>query len=137
MGLTPSHRMASFSRPLGLEVDDARSALQTVLLAILCLCIMGVICSLTTRSLHKIILWFAPVNSMDVPSHAFLSLRADVFSVLASVGICIALLVLTPNKQSATWVFTNVTDGSGWGSKGFSFLLGYVATPLFVVSKAY
>ena len=46
--------------------------------------------------------------------------------VIASVCICIALLVLTPNKQSATWVFTTVTDGSGWGSKGFSFLLGYV-----------
>lgn len=46
--------------------------------------------------------------------------------VIASICICIALLVLTPNKQSATWVFTTVTDGSGWGSKGFSFLLGYV-----------
>ena len=45
--------------------------------------------------------------------------------VLASIGICIALLILTPEKQSATWVFTHVTDGSGWGSKGFSFLLGY------------
>jgi hypothetical protein len=45
--------------------------------------------------------------------------------VIASICICIALLVLTPNKQSATWVFTTVTDGSGWGSKGFSFLLGY------------
>jgi hypothetical protein len=46
--------------------------------------------------------------------------------VIASVAICIALLVLTPNKQSAKWVFTEVTDGSGWGSKGFSFLLGQV-----------
>lgn len=47
--------------------------------------------------------------------------------VLASIGICIALLVLTPNKQSAHWVFTNVTDGSGWHSKAFSFLLGFIA----------
>lgn len=47
-------------------------------------------------------------------------------AVIASVCICIALLILTPNKQSASWVFTTVTDGSGWGSKGFSFLLGYV-----------
>jgi hypothetical protein len=46
--------------------------------------------------------------------------------VLASISICIALLVLTPNKQSAHWVFTTVMDGSGWGSRGFSFLLGYV-----------
>jgi len=135
IGHTPSHRMASFSHPLGRKIDDPRNALQTVLLAILCLCIMGVICSLTTRSLHKIILWFAPINSMDVPNHAYLIPRAHVFSVLASLGICIALLVLTPNKQNATWVFTNVTDGSGWGSKGFSFLLGCVAT--LQVSKAH
>jgi hypothetical protein len=45
-------------------------------------------------------------------------------SVIASVGICVALLVLTPDKQNASWVFGEVTDGSGWGSKGFSFLLG-------------
>ncbi|KAF3490950.1 amino acid permease 2 [Arthroderma uncinatum] len=70
---------------------------------------MGVICSLTTRSLHRIILWFAPIN------------------ILASIGICIALLVLTPNKQPASWVFTHVTDGSGWHSKAFSFLLGFIA----------
>jgi hypothetical protein len=47
--------------------------------------------------------------------------------VLASICICIALLVLTPNKQSAKWVFTHITDGSGWHSKGFSFLLGFLS----------
>ena len=60
------------------------------------------------------------------PRQTHPSLTTELPSVLASLGICIALLVLTPNKQSATWVFTNVTDGSGWGSKGFSFLLGHV-----------
>ncbi|QVM06605.1 hypothetical protein D8B26_001312 [Coccidioides posadasii str. Silveira] len=87
----------------------APTALQTVLLAIGLLCIMGVICSLTTKSLHRIILWFAPIN------------------ILASIGICVALLILTPDKQSAKWVFTHVTDGSGWQSKGFSFLLGFIS----------
>lgn len=85
------------------------TALQTVLLSISLLCIMGIICSLTTKSLHRIVLWFAPIN------------------ILASIGICIALLVLTPNKPSAAWVFTHVTDGSGWGSKTFSFLLGFIS----------
>ncbi|KAF2195336.1 amino acid permease 2 [Zopfia rhizophila CBS 207.26] len=85
------------------------TALQTVLLAILVLCLFGTICSLTTHSLHKIVMWFAPIN------------------ILASICICIALLILTPNKQSAKWVFTEVTDGSGWGSKGFSFLLGFLS----------
>lgn len=47
----------------------------------------------------------------------------NICPVTATIAICIALLVLTPDKQSATWVFTEVTDGSGWGSKGFSFFL--------------
>lgn len=48
--------------------------------------------------------------------------------VLASVAICIALLVLTPDKQSVKWFFTTFTDGSGWGNKGFSFLLEFIST---------
>ncbi|KAL1854151.1 polyamine transporter tpo5 [Paecilomyces lecythidis] len=91
------------------KYEYSPTALQTVLLAIAMLCVMGVICSLTTKSLHRIFIWFAPIN------------------ILASIGICIALLVLTPEKQSAKWVFTTVTDGSGWGSKGFSFLLGFIS----------
>lgn len=63
---------------------------------------------MTTRALHRIVLWFAPIN------------------ILATIAICIALLVLTPNKRSANFVFTEVTDGSGWGNKGFSFLLGFL-----------
>lgn len=59
--------------------------------------------------LNRIVVWFAPIN------------------VLASVAISIALLVLTPEKQSARWVFTHFTDGSGWGNKGFSFLLGFLS----------
>ena len=39
-----------------------RTALQTVLLAIALLCAMGGVCSLTTRSLHKVVMWFAPIN---------------------------------------------------------------------------
>ncbi|KAF2147322.1 uncharacterized protein K452DRAFT_240708 [Aplosporella prunicola CBS 121167] len=85
------------------------TALQTVLLAILILCLFGIVCSLTTKLLHKIILWFAPIN------------------ILASISICIALLILTPDKRSAKWVFTHVDDGSGWGSKSFSFLLGFLS----------
>jgi amino acid transporter len=72
------------------------------------LVINGIICSLTTRSLSKIILWFAPIN------------------VLASFGVCIALLVLTPNKQSAGWVFGHFIDGSGWGTP-FSFFLSFLS----------
>lgn len=69
---------------------------------------MGIICSLTTKALHKMVLWFAPIN------------------VIASIAICIALLVLTPNKQSASWVFGTFVDGSGWGT-GFSFFLSFLS----------
>ncbi|KAJ5452358.1 hypothetical protein N7445_000541 [Penicillium cf. griseofulvum] len=87
----------------------APTALETVLVSIAILCILGVICSLTTKSLHRIILWFAPIN------------------IGATVCICIALITLTPNLQPASWVFGNFTDGSGWGSKVFSFFLGFLS----------
>ncbi|KAK6383180.1 hypothetical protein LTR65_010361 [Meristemomyces frigidus] len=84
------------------------TAAQTVLVAVLTLFVFGAICSLTTKALHRIVLWFAPIN------------------ILASIGICIALLVLTPDKRSAKFVFTEIEDYSGWGNKGFSFLLGFL-----------
>lgn len=102
--------------------SKSRNAHQTVLLAIFVLCLFGLICSFPTEWLHRIILWFAPINS---EFSLFMYWRfSNSISVIASICICIALLILTPNKQSAAWVFTTVTDGSGWGSKGFSFLLG-------------
>lgn len=99
--------------------------LRLVLLAILILCLFGTICSLTTRNLHRMVLWFAPINSMSFESHVSVT-HANQLRVLASISICVALFLLTPNKQSPKWVFTEVTDGSGWGSRGFSFLLGSV-----------
>ncbi|KAJ5513978.1 hypothetical protein N7463_003530 [Penicillium fimorum] len=87
----------------------APTALETVLVSIAILCILGIICSLTTKSLHRIVIWFAPIN------------------IGATVCICIALITLTPNLQPASWVFGNFTDGSGWGSKVFSFFLGFLS----------
>ncbi|KAJ5920774.1 hypothetical protein N7466_009100 [Penicillium verhagenii] len=45
----------------------------------------------------------------------------------ATIAICIALIYLTPDKMPASWVFTHFTDGSGWGSKVFSFFLGFLS----------
>ncbi|KAJ5276788.1 hypothetical protein N7524_002941 [Penicillium chrysogenum] len=87
----------------------APTALETVLVSIAILCILGAICSSTTKSLHRIILWFAPIN------------------IGATICICIALITLTPNLQPASWVFGHFTDGSGWGSKVFSFFLGFLS----------
>jgi amino acid transporter len=82
--------------------------MQICLLSVAILVIFGIICSLTTKTLHKIVLWFAPIN------------------IIASTAICIALLVLTPDKPNAKWVFTHFTNGSGWGT-GFSFLLSFLS----------
>ncbi|PYH99856.1 amino acid transporter [Aspergillus ellipticus CBS 707.79] len=89
------------------------SASDTVLLSVLILCVLGVISSLTTKSLHRIIIWFAPINTDQ--------------SVAATIAICFVLLWFTPDKQPASWVFTHFTDGSGWGSKTFSFFLGFIS----------
>jgi len=48
-------------------------------------------------------------------------------TVLASIALCVAILVLTPNKHSASDVFGSVIDGSGWHSKGFSFMIGFLS----------
>ncbi|RDW86801.1 amino acid permease [Aspergillus mulundensis] len=85
------------------------TAWDTVRLSIALLIFLGVICSMTTKSLHRIFVWFAPIN------------------IAATFTICFVLLYNTPNKQPASWVFTHVTDGSGWGSKLFSFLLGFIS----------
>jgi hypothetical protein len=45
------------------KTNKDSTPLQTVLLAILVLCLFGTICSFPTEWLHKIILWFAPINS--------------------------------------------------------------------------
>ncbi|KAI9037646.1 amino acid permease [Aspergillus affinis] len=92
----------------GGEYRYSPTAFDTVLLAIVLLCVLGVICSLTTKTLHRIIFWFAPIN------------------ITATIVICFVLLS-SPDKQSASWVFTHFTDGSGWGSKIFSFLLGFIS----------
>lgn len=85
-----------------------RTSTQTVLVSIAILILLGIICSLTAQALHRLLLWFAPIN------------------VVALVAICISLLVMTPNKQSASWVFGHFTDGSGWGTP-FSFFLSFLS----------
>ncbi|KAL4931217.1 amino acid permease [Aspergillus undulatus] len=85
------------------------TAWDTVCLSIVLLVFLGIISSMTTKSLHRIFIWFAPIN------------------ITATFVICFVLLYNTPDKQPASWVFTHVTDGSGWGSKLFSFLLGFIS----------
>jgi len=60
-------------------------------------------------------------------SHELDIMSTDTNEVSATICICVALLYLTPDKQPASWVFTHFTDGSGWGSKVFSFFLGFLS----------
>ena len=83
------------------------------------LALMGIICSLSSKWLSHLIVWFAPVG------------------IIASVAISIAMLVLTENKNSASYVFTNFVDGSGWGNKGFSFLLGFLSVVWTMTGKLF
>ncbi|SMQ51534.1 unnamed protein product [Zymoseptoria tritici ST99CH_3D7] len=82
---------------------------QTVLVALFALTIFGCVCSLPTKNLHRIILWFAPIN------------------ILATIAICIALPLSTPDLRSWQFVFTDFRASSGWSSIGFSFLLGFLS----------
>ncbi|KAH6659532.1 amino acid permease, variant [Truncatella angustata] len=104
---------------IGSEQDDGTFAYTptaevTVALSIVILICHGIICSFSTAKLSSIIKWFAPINCK--PNQ-----------LVGSVAISIALLVLLPNKPPASRVFGEVSDGSGWNSKGFSFLIGYLS----------
>lgn len=91
------------------EFSFAPTPEQTVGVAVAALVFCGVICSFPTKRLSQIIKWFAPVNLMGC------------------VAVTIALLVLAPNKRNASYVFGEVVDNSGWNSKGFSFLIGFLS----------
>lgn len=50
-----------------------------------------------------------------------------IFHVCVLISCSAALLALTPNHNSATYVFTGITPDSGWSPAGFSFLFGFLS----------
>lgn len=50
-----------------------------------------------------------------------------IFHVLVLISCSIALLVMTENKHTAKYVFTDVDSVSGWEPKGFAFLFGFLS----------
>ncbi|OBT44593.1 hypothetical protein VE00_05816 [Pseudogymnoascus sp. WSF 3629] len=50
-----------------------------------------------------------------------------IFHIAVLVSCCIALLVKTENKNSASFVFTEIESSNGWQPKGFSFLFGFLS----------
>ena len=54
--------------------------------------------------------------------------KSFVFVNLGAVfAIVVALLVTTPDKHDATYIFTNLNNQSGWESGGIAFLLGLLS----------
>jgi amino acid transporter len=67
------------------------------------------------------------VNSLSTYWMEKMTKTYVIFHVLVLVSGCIALLVMTPNKHDASYVFTNVESVSGWSPLGFSFLFGFLS----------
>ncbi|RAL64633.1 hypothetical protein DID88_001666 [Monilinia fructigena] len=67
------------------------------------------------------------VNSLSTYWMEKMTKSYVIFHVLVLVSCCIALLVKTPNKHDATYVFTDVQSSSGWTPIGFSFLFGFLS----------
>lgn len=67
------------------------------------------------------------VNSMSTYWMEKMTKTYVIFHVLILVSCSIALLVMTPNKNSPSYVFTNVDSTSGWEPVGFSFMFGFLS----------
>jgi amino acid transporter len=67
------------------------------------------------------------VNSLSTYWMEKMTKTYVIFHVLILVSCSIALLVLTQDKHTASYVFTDVTPASGWSPVGFSFLFGFLS----------
>ncbi|KAJ0119954.1 mino acid permease [Diaporthe amygdali] len=72
-------------------------------------------------------IFHALVNCLNT---AWLSKIASTYAVIhiaVLFSCCIALLVLQKDKNTASYVFTEVQPDSGWNPPGFSFLFGFLS----------
>jgi amino acid permease (GABA permease) len=67
------------------------------------------------------------INSLSTRLMERLTRGYVVFHIGVLVACIIALLVKQDNKNSASYVFTNVETDSGWSPAGFSFLFGFLS----------
>ena len=77
------------------------------------------------------------VNSL--PTHWMEKITKSyvIFHVIVLVSCAIALLVKTENKNSASYVFTDVTSESGWLPIGWSFMFGFLSVSWTMVGSSY
>ena len=67
------------------------------------------------------------VNSLPTAWMEKMTKTYVIFHVLVLVTCCIALLVKTEPKNSASYVFTDTTSTSGWSPPGWSFMFGFLS----------
>ncbi|KAI9338414.1 amino acid permease-domain-containing protein [Pilaira anomala] len=64
------------------------------------------------------------INSVSVKYNGFFNQTSLYWHLVGTILIVIVALVLTPNKASAKWVFTNFENETGFSSQGYGFLIG-------------
>jgi amino acid transporter len=67
------------------------------------------------------------VNSLSTYWMEKMTKTYVIFHVLVLVSCSIALLVMTQDKHTASYVFTDLEPTSGWSPVGFSFLFGFLS----------
>lgn len=67
------------------------------------------------------------VNSLPTWWMAKLTNFYVAFGGLTLISCLVALLVLTEDKHTAAYVFTDVQSSSGWTPTGWSFLFGFLS----------
>ena len=67
------------------------------------------------------------VNSLSTYWMEKMTKTYVIFHVCVLLSCAVALLAMTENKNSPSYVFTNTTPDSGWSPAGFSFLFGFLS----------
>ncbi|KAG0186285.1 hypothetical protein DFQ28_008068 [Apophysomyces sp. BC1034] len=64
------------------------------------------------------------INSISVKYNGFFNQTSLYWHLFGTLLIIVVILVLTPNKASAQWVFTFFENDTGFESNGYAFLIG-------------
>lgn len=67
------------------------------------------------------------LNSLATKALAQITKSFIFINLAGTLSIIIGLLVTTPDKHSASYVFTRVVNQTGWNSDGLAFLLGLLS----------
>lgn len=72
-------------------------------------------------------IFHATVNCLNTAWLAKIARTYAIVHIGVLFACCVTLLTLQKNKNSASYVFTEVQPDSGWSPPGFSFLFGFLS----------